>query len=197
MLLYPLFTPTYLMVTFCVLFNNLRQPLPPQYWWFAIGGTFFFTCLVPLIILIVMKMQGRITDFDISDHRQRLVPLLYAIISFSFWCAYLYSVLKVPDFMFWTAVSSVVALAVCAVISNYWKISAHLASMGGVVGMVLGYLFYFGINAPGTVCGLLLLSLLLMYARIFLEAHTPLQVVLGYLLGLVFTLIPNFIIFYA
>jgi len=44
---------------------------------------------------------------------------------------------------------------------------------------------------------LLLLSLLLMYARIYLDAHTPLQVVLGFLLGLVFTITPNFIILYA
>lgn len=194
--LYPLFTPTYLMVPFCALFSNLMLPLPAQYWGYAVGGTLFFTCLVPLVVLLVMKAQGRIGDLDISNHKERFVPLMYAILSFSFWCAYLDVVLKVPSFMFWTAISSVVALAVCAVISNWWKISAHLASMGGVVGMAVGYMLYFGLNAPWAVCLLLLLSLLLMYARIYLEAHTPLQTVLGFLLGLVFTLIPNFIILY-
>lgn len=196
-ILFPLFTPTYLMVAFCAMFSNLRLPLTAQYWAYAVGGTLFFTCLVPLIVLLVMKAQGRISDLDISNHKERFVPLLYAIMSFSFWCAYLESVLKVPDFMFWTAVSSVIALVVCAVISHWWKISAHLASMGGVVGMTVGFLLYFGVNAPVTVCLLLLLSLLLMYARIYLDAHTPLQVVLGFLLGLVFTITPNFIILYA
>ena len=195
--LYPLFTPTYLMVAFCVLFSKYMLPLPSQYWWYAIGGTAFFTFLVPMLVLIVMKIQGRISDFDISNHKERFIPLLYGIMSFSFWCAYLYSVLKVPTFMFWTAVCSVLALVACAIISPRWKISAHLASMGGVLGMVIGYLLYFGLNAPVTVSLLLVLALLLMYARIYLEAHTPAQVVCGFLLGLVFTLTPNIILLYV
>ena len=195
--LYPLFTPTYLMVAFCGLFSKYLMPLPAQYWWYAIGGTAFFTFLVPLIVLIVMKLQGRISDFDVSDHKQRFIPFLYGIMSFSLWCVYLHSVLKVPTFMFWTAVCSVLALVACMIISPRWKISAHLASMGGVLGMVFGYLFYFGLNAPVTVSLLLLLTLLLMYARIYLNAHTPTQTVCGFLLGLVFTLTPNIILLYV
>lgn len=195
--LYPLFTPTYLMVAFCALFSQYMMPLPSQYWWFAIGGTAFFTFLVPMIVLIVMKLQGRISDFDISNHKERFVPLVYAVMCFSFWCAYLEAVLKVPTFMFWTAVCSVLALVACAIISHWWKISAHLASMGGVFGMVIGYLLYFGLNAPVTVSLLLLLSLLLMYARLYLNAHTPMQVVCGFLLGVVFTLTPNIILLYV
>lgn len=196
-LLYPLFTPTYLMVVFCAMFTNLMLPLPAQYWWFAIGGTFFFTCIVPMTVLVVMKMQGRISDFDISDRRERFIPLLYGIMSFSLWCAYLDLILKVPAFMFWTTVCSVLAIAACMIISNWWKISAHLASMGGVVGMIIGYLLYFGVNAPWTVSLLLVLSLLLMYARLYLNAHTSTQVVAGFLLGLVFTLTPNIILLYV
>ena len=196
-LLYPLFTPTYLMVAFCALFTNLMLPLPAQYWWYAVGGTVFFTFLVPLTILLVMKAQGRVSDLDVSNHHERFVPFLYGIMSFSCWCAYLDILLKVPQFMFWTAVSSVLALIACAIISKWWKISAHLASMGGVVGMSVGYLLYFSLNAPGAVYLLLLLSLLLMYARIYLGAHTPLQTVLGFLLGLVFTLTPNIILLYV
>jgi membrane-associated phospholipid phosphatase len=195
-MLYPLFTTTYLMVAFCMLYSHYRLPLSTAYWWFAIGGTAFFTFLVPLIILVVMKLQGRITDLDVSKREERLVPFVYAIISFGFWCAYLESVLHVPDFMFWTAICSVLAILLCTLISLRWKISAHLASMGGVVGMTVGYILYFGLNAPYTICGLLLLSLLLMYARIYLRAHTPMQAVAGFLLGLTITLIPNFILLY-
>ena len=195
--LYPLFTPTYLMVAFCALFSQNMLPLPSRYWWFAVGGTAFFTFLIPLVVIVVMMLQGRVSDFDVSNRKERFIPFLYGIMSFSLWCVYLESVLKVPDFMFRTAVCSVLALVACTIISRRWKISAHLASMGGVIGMVIGYLLYFGLNAPVTVCLLLLLSLLLMYARIYLEAHTPAQVVCGYLLGLVFTLTPNIILSYV
>jgi len=194
---YPLFTPSYLMVAFCALFSAYRIPLPGQYWWVALGGTAFFTFLVPLVILLVMKAQGRVSDLDVSNHRERFVPFLYGMVSFAFWCAYLEVVLHVPPFMFWTAVCTLLAIVVCAFISRWWKISAHLASMGGVVGMTVGYLLYFGLSTPGVVVGLLLLVLLLMYARIYLGAHTPEQTVAGFLLGLIFTLTPNFILLYA
>lgn len=196
-MLYPLFTTTYLMVAFCALFSEYRIPLPAQYWWFAIGGTALFTFLMPMLILLVMKAQGRISDLDISNRRERLVPLIYAMVCFSFWCAYLDVVLRVPPFMFWTAVCSVLAILACTIISRWWKISAHLASMGGVVGMTVGYMLYFGLVAPGVFAGLLGLVLLLMFARVYLGAHTPLQTVAGFLLGLLFTLTPNYILLYA
>jgi beta-lactamase regulating signal transducer with metallopeptidase domain len=44
---------------------------------------------------------------------------------------------------------------------------------------------------------ILIVSLLLMYARLYLNAHTPLQVVCGYILGIVCTFTPNLIIYYA
>ena len=36
-----------------------------------------------------------------------------------------------------------------------------------------------------------------MYARIYLNAHTPLQVIAGFLLGLVLTLVPNCLLSYV
>ena len=44
---------------------------------------------------------------------------------------------------------------------------------------------------------LMVLALLLMYARIYLNAHTPLQVIAGFLLGLVLTLVPNCLLSYV
>jgi membrane-associated phospholipid phosphatase len=43
----------------------------------------------------------------------------------------------------------------------------------------------------------MVLSLLLMYARIYLRAHDPLQVIAGFLFGLGMTFIPNMIISYV
>ena len=96
--LFPLFTPTYLMIVFCALFSQYMLPLPARYWWFALGGTLLFTCILPFTVLIVMKMQGRISDLDVSNRRERLIPFLYSIMFFSLWCAYLDAVLKVPLF---------------------------------------------------------------------------------------------------
>jgi membrane-associated phospholipid phosphatase len=43
----------------------------------------------------------------------------------------------------------------------------------------------------------LMLALVLMYARLYLNAHSPLQVVGGFLLGLFCVFLPNLLLIYA
>lgn len=194
---YPLLVPTYLMVAFCAAFSHLLMPLPGVYWLMAVGGTAFFTLLNPLCILWALKGLGRITDMDVSRREDRTIVFAFTLVSVCAWCYYLHHILHVPVFLFWTAVATTVTLVVVALINLRWKISVHLSTMGGALGFTVGMLLYFGVLAPYLICGLLLLSLLLMYARIYLGAHTPAQTVCGFVLGLVATLVPNIILAYV
>lgn len=196
-ILFPLVLPTYLIAAFCGLFSVRIFQLPLWYWATAIGGTAFFTFILPLLVLLILRRSGQITDLDVSNRKERLVPFVYTLVSVCFWCAFLKYVMHMPVFLYWTAIASALALVVAMLITWRWKISAHLTSMGGATGMVTGMLLYFGINSPVCMCTLLILSLLLTYARIYLNAHTPAQTVAGYLLGLVFTLTPNIILLYV
>ena len=90
------------------------------------------------------------------------------------------------------------ALGIVAVVNKRWKISAHLTGFGGLTGGVLSFYLAGGMMPPTWLVGVLLgLALVLMYARLYLDAHTPMQVVGGFLLGLVMTFIPNLIYCYA
>jgi membrane-associated phospholipid phosphatase len=78
-----------------------------------------------------------------------------------------------------------------------WKISAHLTGIGWLLGGVCSFALYYSTLPLGLVITILTASLILMYARLYLHAHTPLQVVCGLLLGILSTFIPNLIIHYA
>ncbi len=188
--LYPLFVPTYLMVVFCMLFSHHVMPLTTAYSALAIGGTCFFTCIIPLILLLVMKAMGKIKDLNVSNKDERLVPYLYTMISFGFWCYFLH-LIKMPNYVFYSSISVVVVLAIVTVITPKWKISAHLSTIGGTISMLIGMLMQYGIDGTWIIPTLLIMAWLLMLARIYLEAHTPLQTVCGFLLGLIAVLIPN------
>ena len=198
-LCYPLFSPTILAGVYALLYTNRVTELDylsdylPTYWLILIGGTFLFTCLIPLIVLLVMKHHGDITDLDVSDPSQRTLPYLYTLFSMSFWCALLL-VMQTPRFLFYSAVSSVVALIIVSLITPKWKISAHLTSLGCCTAMLAGMLWYLCYPTTAAICIMALLAWMLMLARVYLEAHTPAQVVCGYLLGLLVVLIPNIIL---
>ena len=95
------------------------------------------------------------------------------------------------------AIGATVALLAVTIINRWWKISAHLTALGGLLGGVMSIALYYSVLPTPLIIGMLIVSLLLMYARLYLNAHTPWQVVCGYLLGIVLTFIPNLVVYHA
>ena len=126
------------------------------------------------------------------------MPFLYSIMGFGFWSYLLIAILQVPLFLGLVSVGATVAIALVALINRRWKISAHLTGLGGLVGGILSYCVGIGaLPTYGTIFVWLGLSLLLMYARVYLDAHTPAQVCVGWLLGIACTFLPFYIYSYG
>lgn len=197
-LLYPLFVPTYGMLLFCATYSVYFYVLPSAYWWVSIVGTLLLTCIIPITAILLLIRRGSVSDLYMEQAAERTTPYIYAVFCFAFWCYFMYSALRVPTYILLTGIGAAVALIIVALVNRRWKISAHLSSLGGLVGGVMSFCMCTGI-APHIwlVISILALSLLLMYARLYLNAHTPMQVVGGFLLGLVMTFIPNLIYCYA
>lgn len=195
-LFYPLWIPMYGMLLYCFsLHPYTPTPLLPL---IAIIGTFFFTGLVPLVVILFLIRRGEVTDLYITNPQERTMPYFYTLCGYGFWCYFLYGVLHLPMFFLYSAIGATVALAVVMFINKYWKISAHLTGLGGLIGGILSWFLYFHVMpSVGLIALLLGIALLLMYARLYVNAHTPLQVVCGFLLGILFTFMPNLILAYA
>lgn len=197
-LLYPLFVPTYGMLLFCATYSVYFHVLPSAYWWVSIVGTLLLTCIIPITAILLLIRRGSVSDLYIEQAEERTTPYIYTVFCFAFWCYFMCSALNVPTCILLTGIGATVALIIVALVNRRWKISAHLSGLGGLVGGVMSFCMCTGI-APHIwlVISILALSLLLMYARLYLNAHTPMQVVGGFLLGLVMTFIPNLIYCYA
>lgn len=197
-LLYPLFIPTYGMILFCCAYAIHVRPLPFIWSLVAIIGTFILTCLLPMSAIWLMIRRGQVADIQIVNARERTMPYIYTLSGFAFWAYFLIQVLKAPIFLGFIAVGATIAIGLIALINRVWKISAHLTGMGGLFGGLMSYcLAICATPTWGTIIGWLLLSLLLMYARIRLDAHTSAQVCAGWLLGITCTFIPYCFAVYA
>ncbi len=196
-LLHPLFMPSYGMVLFCCAIGHLHTKLPLAYTILAITGTLFFTFFVPAFGIWYLWKTKRIDSLHIEDSKQRTAPYISTIMAYAFWTYFLHFLLQLPSFMSIVALGAIFALVVVTLINLKWKISAHLTGIGGLLGGVCSFALYYSTLPLGLVLTILAASLILMYARLYLHAHTPLQVVCGLLLGLLSTFIPNLIIYYA
>ena len=196
-LLHPLFMPTYGMVLFCSGIGHLNTKLPLAYTILAVIGTLFFTFFVPAAGICYLWKTKRIDSLHIEDSQQRTAPYIGTIMSYAFWTYFLHYLLQLPSFMSIVAIGAIIALVVVTITNLKWKISAHLTGIGGLLGGVCSFALYYSTLPLGLVITILTASLILMYARLYLHAHTPLQVVCGLLLGLLSTFITNLIIHYA
>lgn len=187
-----MFIPTYGMLIY---FLGLRSLImyPAGIIWVGLAGTFIFTCLLPLSIVLIMIRRGNIPDIYIRDPKQRTMPYVYSTVCYGFWAYFCSEVLHLPSFITLTAVGSAVVLLLVLLINYRWKISAHLTALGGLFGAMMSFSLATGISATRSLIGCSIAALLLMFARVYDESHTPLQVVCGYLLGTMATFLPNLI----
>lgn len=197
-LLYPLFVPTYGVALFCYAYSIHVMPLVGVWTLIAILGTFILTCLLPITAIWIMMKRGEVSDLQIENPRERTMPFIYTIFGFGCWCYLLISVLHAPLVLGFIAVGATVAIIIVALINLRWKISAHLTGFGGLLGGLMSYCLSLGaIPTWGTLTLWLGISLILMYARLHLNAHTPAQVCAGWLLGISCTFLPYCIYSYA
>jgi len=197
-LLYPLFVPTYGVALFCYAYSLHADTLPWVWTLIAILGTLLFTCILPVTSIWILMRRGQVSSMQIENARERTMPFLYTIVGFGFWCYLMINILQAPLFMGFITIGATVAIGLVALINRHWKISAHLTGFGGLFGGLMTYCLALGaIPTWGTFALWLSISLILMYARLRLNAHTPAQVCAGWLLGLACTFLPYCIYAYA
>lgn len=196
-LLYPLFVPTYGIALFCYAYMRLT-PVPPVWSVVAVFGTLILTAILPITAIWILIRRGVVTDLQMENGGERTMPYVYSAFGFGFWSYLMIAILHAPLCIAYVTIGGTIAIGLIAIINNWWKISAHLTGMGGLVGGIMSY--YLGIGAMPSwvllVC-LFLLTLALMYARLSLNAHTSAQVCAGWLLGITATFLPYCICEYA
>lgn len=197
LLFYPMLMPLYGMLLFSLAMKQLLPQLPFAYIGVCIAGTAVLTLIIPILLLLFMWRKGYIDSLHINDAKQRTIPYIYTLICYGFWAYFVRVTLQLPIFLLLVALGAIAALLAVTIINRRWKISAHLTGIGGLLGGICSFALNYSVLPLGLIVGVLAISLMLMYARLYLNAHTPMQVVCGFLLGLLCTLIPTFIMAYA
>ncbi len=149
----------------------------------TIAGTILFTLVLPIIPILIMRKKGIISDFSISKREERVAPYLFSFLGFVFWAFFLYRTLGMPGYVSGLGIGSAIALFIILIVNLRWKISAHLAGMGGIAGGIFGVCLTLGLNPTWLFIVVIFLSLLVALARIELKAHTPLQTLAGFIVG--------------
>ena len=185
----PLLIPTFAML---LLMNmDVFKLLPMRWRLIAIVGTFIFTGLLPALPIWLMMKRGEVNDLFISKREERTMPYLFSFMAYVFWALFMWRTLQFPMFIVAMGMGSAVSIFIIVIINLKWKISAHAAGMGGLCGSVFGVCYRTAINPVGFIALILLISGLVAFSRLELKAHTPGQVLAGFVVGFIMVFTPG------
>lgn len=144
---------------------------------------FVFVTIAPGLSFILMYKRGLLSSVEMEERKERLFPLFimlsYCILLFFlFWKKAPNHFL--PEYIYILPLTGAIVSLICMMLTTRFKISLHASGGGIFVGYLCAFAsnqieFYFILIPIG-----ILISGLILSARLYLHKHTPKQVYLGW-----------------
>ncbi len=158
---------------------------------------FTATFILPLLVLLILLNLQKIQNLQFADKKERLLPLFTTFILYI--SAYLITTNfpgGIPTYISIFILCSVISVLLITIITYKFKISIHMAGIGGFIGFF--YIFFLEQNMPSLLFTIgnfqiykvhfftimILVSGIIASSRLKLNAHNPLQITTGFFLGL-------------
>ena len=152
----------------------------------TVGMLFFMTAVIPAVSIMVMKRLGMVSDHSLSERSERTPAYLISAVCYIAAAIYLMKVHS-PDWLWLFVAGGLLSLVINVVITRWWKISAHMTAMGGLVALLFRFqLSYIAIyDMQWWIIGAIVLTGIVGSARIYRERHDLCQVLAGTACGFV------------
>jgi hypothetical protein len=181
--MHPAVVPSYL---FAILFFGLPGlfPFDAHLRWLLLAAVFIATFVVPALSLLVSYRAGWVPSLHLANRADRRYPFVSVSLFYLLACGYFLSHLKAVPWVGVVMLGITSAILFVTAITFFFKISAHATGATGLVGALAGLqaqhphgelLFWL----PATI----LLAGALMTARLALNAHRPIEILAGAIVG--------------
>jgi len=168
-----------------ILFNMqafFAAAVPTKARWMIITLVFITTGLLPALTALLMARLGIIKSAKMNQREERLWPFVITAL-FYYLAYYLLRQLDISAVYVVVMLGAFTSVVLALVVSSFWKISVHMIGMGGITGAFIALSLQLMLDIPLLIMVLIVMSGLTGFARLKLQAHTPMQVLLGYISG--------------
>ncbi|MCK9160394.1 MAG: hypothetical protein WCR86_13455 [Parabacteroides sp.] len=169
------------------LFSYLRI-MPLKYKMIVLMIVLVNTIIIPFITIFLFRHIKSLDRINQHDRKRRYFPFLIYIIS-DITCLLIMRKLVIPWYMIGIILSSLIIMVVCFFTNIKWKISEHMAGAGGIIGGLVSFSTLFGYNPIGWLCIFIFVAGALGSARITLGHHNLAEVLAGFVLGFISTIL--------
>lgn len=148
---------------------------------FVLLVVLFSTGILPMLSVAILALNPKF-DITMEKSRDRIIPLLTSSGFYYVGFLLLGKMKAFPVFKLFLVASMIVIIALLF-ISFKWKISNHMAAIGGMSGAIFALSFRSGTNPIWTILIVIIISGVIGTARLVLNKHNLNQLITGYILG--------------
>lgn len=184
-----IFTPFSIpFLAFLILFLfSYLSIMPIQYKLIVLGIVYCFTIMIPVLTIFIFKKINGFSAQELGERKKRYVPFFLTITSYVF-CLLMMNRLNIPWYMSGIILAALIMMVICIVVNLKWKLSEHMAGVGAVIGGLVAFSALFGYNPVWWLCFFILVAGVLGTARIILGHHTLGEVMGGFAVGFICSL---------
>lgn len=195
---HPLLLATYLFGLLTLTLPAGMAPLRTEGHWNFVFLIFCVTFLLPGFNILIFKFFGTIKSVTLEDRRERVVPfafiaILYAAVTYLF---YSRTRIGLNDTLLKFLIIIDVLVLLATIITIFYKISIHSMAVWAFIGILLPLN---KVSEEGTLLYPTLASIviagLVMASRLQLHAHTPREVMIGAMTGLMASFVSMTVLF--
>jgi membrane-associated phospholipid phosphatase len=146
---------------------------------------FVTTYLIPILILILFKKLKLINTFNVYSIKERKIPVALMIVVFYLLANSIAKNTAMLDISLLFYATSIALTFIYLCFGYQLKVSIHLLSLGISTGFFILLGFLYNYSFPIVIMGNVVLAGLVANARLYLNAHTPKEVYLGYFIGFI------------
>jgi hypothetical protein len=186
-LFHPVFMP---LIGLFIIFNSgiYTESIPVNYSRFLFIIVFLCNVAIPVSIIPALIYVKNLDNINIDDKRQRLIPLFFTAVCF--YGGY-FIVSRFSHSMLINAflLSGTLIVSCLFLISFFWKISMHMAGIGGLTGLIIVLSIFYKIDMAIILSTAILITGFIATSRLALSAHSIIEILAGYFLGLIIVMI--------
>lgn len=142
------------------------------------------TLLIPMISIIGLRLMGTVKSLHMPEVKDRIIPFLITCIYFFLTTYFLYQKSDLDPILWQGMAVILAAVVILTLVTFVWKMSAHMTGVGGLLALVLVLARSFSNFQPlYPLILVLVLSGAIATSRLYLNAHKPLEVYVGFASG--------------
>lgn len=149
-----------------------------------LSGVFLMTAVIPALFIYLMVKEKDGADWELSNRKYRTMPYLIYVGSVMAALFFLFKMM-LPFWVLAQLFGAAVVMLIALCINFFWKISAHMIGIGGLLGGLMGISRIYAQNPYWGFIALTMAAGCIGTSRLYWGKHTPSQIYSGFGLGFI------------